>query len=59
MNNYRIEVKAWVGRNKATEGTNKFISECNDAGVKILDITTHVTETEECMTYIFIFKLEA
>lgn len=59
MNNYRIEVKTWVGSSKATEGANQFITECNDQGVEILEIISHVTESEDYMSYVFIFKLKA
>jgi len=57
MNNYTIEVKRWNTHKEATEGVNEFIADCNDDDVEILDITSHVTEIEDYMTYVFIFKV--
>ena len=57
MNNYTIEIKQWANYKEATEGVNEFIADCNDDDVEILDITSHVTEIEDYMTYVFIFKV--
>ena len=57
MNDYQIEVKQWLKPRLATEGVNKFIRDCNDNDVEILEITSHVTEVEDYMTYIFVFKI--
>ncbi|MBT2569847.1 hypothetical protein [Planococcus sp. ISL-110] len=57
MNNFRIEVKQWINAGKATQGVNEFIAECNEQNIEILDITSHVTEIEDYMTYVFVFKI--
>lgn len=57
MNNYTIEIKQWGNHKEATEGVNEFIEICNDDDVEILDITSHVMEIEDYMTYVFIFKV--
>ncbi|MFB4472725.1 hypothetical protein ACDI16_07230 [Oceanobacillus caeni] len=57
MNDYQIEMKQWSNINQATKGVNEFIEDCNNNDVEILDITTHVTEIEDFMTYVFIFKV--
>ncbi|MEW9675266.1 hypothetical protein ABRT01_03620 [Lentibacillus sp. L22] len=41
MNNFKIEVKKYPNHVQATKGVNEFIQECNNNGVKILDITSH------------------
>lgn len=56
MNNYAIEVKQWTSCAKATEGVNEFIADCNEKGIEIIETTSHVTEIEDFMTYVFIFK---
>ncbi|MED0665675.1 hypothetical protein P4T04_05005 [Bacillus badius] len=57
MNDYQIVIKQWTNPILATEGVNTFIQDCNDNDVEILDITSHVTEIEDFMTYVFIFKI--
>ena len=57
MNHYSIEIRQWTSHTEATEGVNNFIEECNENRIRILDITSHVTEIEDFMTYVFIFKI--
>lgn len=59
LNNYRVEMKQWTNIIKAEKEVNEYIAGCNENGVKILDITTHVTEIEDFMTYVFIFKIRS
>lgn len=59
MNNFIIEVKHWGSPEEATNGTNDFINYCNDNDIEILDITSHVTEIVNYMSYVFIFKVRS
>lgn len=57
MNDYQVQVRQWTDIHEANKGLYEFIQGCNDNDVEILDITSHVTETDICMTYVFIFKV--
>lgn len=58
MNNFSIVVKKWYKSAEAQSGVNEFIELCNEHTVQIIDFTSHVTETEDGLTYSFVFKIK-
>lgn len=59
MNDFEIQVLEYASPSEATEGVNDFIHDCNNEGLEILDMTSHMTVSEDSYySYTFIFKLK-
>ncbi|MCM3637735.1 hypothetical protein M3152_08370 [Sporosarcina luteola] len=58
MNDFQMVVKGWYSQAEANEGLRSFIAECNYNKDEILSVTSHVTETEDGMSYVFVFKIK-
>lgn len=58
MNNFEIDIKQWYGSIEAKAEINKYIAECTDQGLEIVEVTTHVSEDDKGFSYAFIFKLK-